>query len=159
MAQRRMFSKRVIGTDRFMELSQTAQLLYFHLSMEGDDDGFVSSARRIARTIGCKESVLEQLHRASYIHIFESGIIVILDWRVHNTLQNDRYKETLYQEEKRMLRIGDNGRYHVIDPAELAEAEFEAQLDPECIQSVSETDPEWIQNGYEMDPEWNLNIT
>ena len=49
MANRRMFSLDVVDTDRFLDMSASAQALYFHLGMRADDDGFVSSPRKIAK--------------------------------------------------------------------------------------------------------------
>lgn len=53
MARRRMFSLDVVDTDNFTEMSVSAQVLYFHLGMHGDDDGFVSSPKKIAKSVGC----------------------------------------------------------------------------------------------------------
>ena len=50
MANRRMFSKDVVETDKFLNMPLTSQALYFHLGMEADDDGFVASPKR------CKEA-------------------------------------------------------------------------------------------------------
>lgn len=140
MAQKRMFSLHVIDTDRFVELPTSAQALYFHLGMHGDDDGFVSAPRRITRTAGCSEADLQLLAEKGLILLFESGVVAIADWRINNTLQNDRYKETIYQKEKAMLGVEKNGRYCV-----------GASLDPECIQDGSEPYSVRVQDGLELD--------
>lgn len=111
MAQKRMFSLKVTDTDKFMDMPTSSQALYFHLGMHGDDDGFVASPKKIARAAGCNEDDLRLLASKGFIIPFESGIIVITDWRINNTLQNDRYHETVYLEEKFMLSIDAAGRY------------------------------------------------
>ena len=89
MAQKRMFSLQVTDTDRFLDMSASAQALYFHLGMHGDDDGFMSSPRKIARIAGCNDDDLRLLAAKGYIIPFESGVVVITDWNINNTLKND----------------------------------------------------------------------
>lgn len=110
MAQRRMFSLKVTDTDRFLDMSASAQSLYFHLGMHGDDDGFVSSPRKIARIAGCNDDDLRLLAAKGYIIPFESGVVVITDWNINNTLKNDRYHPTIYTAEKSMLTTDCTGR-------------------------------------------------
>lgn len=111
MALKRMFSLQVIDTDRFMDMPTSTQALYFHLGMHGDDDGFVSSPRKIVRAAGCKDDDLKLLAAKGYIIPFESGVIVITDWNTNNTLKNDRYHETVYLEEKAQLSADKTGKY------------------------------------------------
>ena len=110
MAQKRMFSLQVTDTDKFLDMSASAQALYFHLGMHGDDDGFVSSPRKIARAAGCNDDDLRLLAAKGYIIPFESGVVVVTDWFVNNTLKNDRYHPTIYTAEKSMLVSDQNGR-------------------------------------------------
>lgn len=111
MANKRMFSLCVVDTDDFMDMPTSTQALYFHLGMHGDDDGFVSSPRKIARSTGCNDDDLRLLAAKGFIIPFDSGVIVITDWKINNNLRNDRYKKTIYQDEKSMLREGKNGKY------------------------------------------------
>lgn len=111
MAQKRMFSLQVVDTDKFMDMSTSAQALYFHLGMHGDDDGFVASPRKIARAAGCNDDDMRLLAAKGFIIPFDSGVVVIADWKINNTLQNDRYKETIYQEEKATLQFEKSGKY------------------------------------------------
>lgn len=113
MAQKRMFSLLVTDTDKFLDMPVSAQALYFHLGMHGDDDGFVCSPRKIARAAGCNDDDLRLLASKGYIIPFESGVVVITDWRVNNTLKNDRYHPTIYAEEKAMLTSDTNGRFRL----------------------------------------------
>ena len=97
MAQRRMFSLQIVDTDKFLDLPTSAQALYFHLGMHADDDGFVASPKRIMRSVGCREDDLSILVVKEFVIPFDSGVIVITDWKLNNTLKNDRYKRTIRQ--------------------------------------------------------------
>ena len=108
MANRRMFSLSVIDTDKFLDMPVSSQLLYFHLGMRADDDGFVSSPKRIARTTNCGDDDLKILATKGYIIPFESGVVVIRHWRQNNQLRSDRYRETVCKNEKATLSIIDN---------------------------------------------------
>ena len=105
MAQRRMFNKTITNNDNFLEMPQTSQNLYFHLSMNADDDGFVDNWKSIMRMVGCKDDDLKVLIAKQYIIPFESGVIVIRHWRLNNYLQKDRITPTNYQEEYSKLSI------------------------------------------------------
>lgn len=111
MANKRMFSVDVTETDSFLDMPLTAQALYFHLGMRGDDDGFVSNPRSVMRVAGCNEADLKTLEESGYIITFRSGVIVISDWKVNNNLRNDRYKPTTFQNERSMLSETANKRY------------------------------------------------
>ncbi len=112
MAQRRMFSLKVVDTDAFMDMPLSAQALYFHLGMRADDDGFVSNARRIQRLVGAADDDLKLLLMKRFILAFDgSSVIVIKHWRLNNYVKGDRYNPTLYQEEKNSLFVKPNGVY------------------------------------------------
>lgn len=131
MAQKRMFSLSVVDTDRFMDMPTSTQALYFHLGMHGDDDGFVSSPRKIARSVGCCDDDVRILAAKGFIIPFDSGVVVLTDWKVNNTLKNDRYKPTIYLEERSQLETGSNGRY-----------EIASILEPTCFQTGSTSEPQ-----------------
>lgn len=105
MANRRMFSKLIVQTDAFMEMPPTSQLLYFHLAMEADDDGFVSSPKKVMKTVGSAEDDYKILIAKRFIIPFESGVCVIKHWLIHNFIRNDRYSVTQYVKEKELLQI------------------------------------------------------
>lgn len=111
MAERRMFSKKITDSDAFLDMPLSSQCLYFHLTMNADDDGFVNSPKSVMRKIGSKEDDLKLLIVKNFVIPFESGIVVIKHWRINNYLRSDRYKETEYQEEKGQLFIKENGVY------------------------------------------------
>ena len=111
MAQKRMFDKSITNSDNFLELPDSSQILYFHLSMNADDDGFVDNWKSIMRMTGTKEDDLKILITKSYVIPFESGVIVIRHWRMNNYLRADRYKETTHKIEKSQLILGENEEY------------------------------------------------
>lgn len=113
MAERRMFSKKVIDTDWFMDMPPSTQNLYFHLSMRADDDGFVSSPKRIVKIINATEDDYKLLIAKKFIIPFESGVCVITDWRINNYLRSDRYTGTIYQDEKKELSLDKQGKYNL----------------------------------------------
>ena len=116
MAERRMFAKTVIDSDAFLDMPLSTQALYFHLSMRADDDGFINNPKKIQRMVGCADDDLKLLIAKNFIIPFESGIVVIKHWRIHNYIRNDRYKETVYQEEKAMLNTKGNKAYTLNQP-------------------------------------------
>lgn len=130
MAERRMFSKVVIDSDTFLDMPLSAQALYFHLSMRGDDDGFVSSPKRIQTYVGASTDDLKILLAKHFLIPFESGVVVIKHWKVHNYIQKDRYKETYYQTEKALLE----------EAPKTKEYTRKLNLDTNCIQTVSNLD-------------------
>ena len=122
MAERRMFAKTIIDSDAFLDMPLSTQALYFHLCMRADDDGFVNNPKKIQRMIGASDDDLKVLIAKKFIIPFESGVVVIKHWKIHNYIQNDRYKETTYLKEKSMLTEKENKSY---------------KLDTDCIQDVS----------------------
>ena len=111
MAERRMFAKTIIDSDAFLDMPLSTQSLYFHLSMRADDDGFINNPKKIQRMIGSSDDDLKVLIAKNFIIPFESGIVVIKHWKIHNYIRNDRYKETVYQEEKSLLETKENKAY------------------------------------------------
>ena len=113
MAQRRMFSKRITETDTFLDMPMSTQCLYFHLNMSADDDGFIGNVKTIKRMVGANDDDLKILLSKEFLIPFESGVVVIKDWKIHNYIRSDRYNETVYQEEKQQLKQLKNGSYEV----------------------------------------------
>lgn len=112
MRNKRMFSLDVVDTDAFLDMPVTSQALYFHLGMRADDDGFVSSPKKIIKTSGCNIDDLQVLISKHFIIPFESGVVVITDWKTNNYLRPDRYNETRCVSEKKMLTVN-NGKYEL----------------------------------------------
>ena len=138
MAEKRMFTQKIIDSDAFLEMPTSAQALYFHLNMRADDDGFVNNPKKITRYVGAAEDDLRLLILKRFIIGFDSGVIVIKHWRMHNTLKSDRYKPTDYQEEFSMLRLKDNKAY------------TENSL---SLESGTDLEPEWNQDGNQVEPQ------
>lgn len=132
MAEKRMFAKTIIDSDVFLDMPVTAQLLYFHLCMRADDDGFSNNPKRIMRDVRCSDDDMKVLIAKDFIIPFESGVIVIKHWRLHNYIQKDRYKPSLC-DEKNLLTTNKNKVYE--------------RMDTECIQIDNKMDTECIQIG------------
>jgi len=129
MAERRMFAKSIIDSDAFLDMPLSTQAMYFHLGMRADDDGFVNNPKKIMRMVNTSEDDLKLLIAKKFIIPFESGIVVIKHWRIHNYIQSDRKKETIYKDEASQI---------VLDSKT---GTYELAYDP-CI-----------QDGYRMDTE------
>ena len=111
MADKRMFSLKIVDSDLFLDMPLSSQCLYFHLSMRADDDGFVDNPKKIIKIIGSNEDDLKILITKGFVIVFERGIIVITHWKINNYIRNDRRKETLYIKEKECLSETENGAY------------------------------------------------
>lgn len=142
MAKRRMFSLDVIDTDDFLDMPASAQSLYFHLGMRADDDGFVSSPRKITKIVNCGADDFKILITKGYIIPFESGVCVVRDWKTNNYIQPDRYHKTRYTEEKNQLKEAENGQYFLSNTV--------------CIHDVSNTATNSIQPVSKPDTEDRL---
>lgn len=127
MAERRMFAKKITESDAFLDMPSSTQMLYFHLSMNADDDGFVNNPKKIQRMCGASDDDFKLLLAKSFVLLFESGVIVIKHWKMHNYIQADRYRPTDYVEEKSMLGLKKNKAY-TLDVN---------KMDTKCIQVVS----------------------
>jgi hypothetical protein len=111
MAEKRMFTQKIVDSDAFLDMPLSTQALYFHLNMRADDDGFINNPKRIQRTIGASEDDLKLLVAKRFCICFENGVIVIKHWRMHNTLRKDRYNPTQYQDEYKALMTKENNSY------------------------------------------------
>lgn len=128
MAERRMFAKTIIDSDTFIDMPLSAQALYFHLSMRADDDGFVNSPKRIQRMIGAADDDMKLLVAKSFLIPFESGIVVIKHWKIHNYIRGDRKKQTVHSDEMLLLETKENGVYKL----------NVSQMSVKCQSSVSQ---------------------
>lgn len=133
MAERRMFAKTIIDSDAFLEMPTTSQLLYFHLAMRADDDGFVNKPKSLMRMVGCKDDDLKLLFVKKFLIPFESGVVVIKHWKIHNYIRKDTYTETKYKEEKATLELDENSAYRIAETSPL-------QLCDESVTSPSTQD-------------------
>lgn len=108
-----MFSKKITETDLFLDMSMSAQCLYFHINMSADDDGFVGNVKTIRRMIGASEDDLKILMAKEFIIPFDSGVVVVKDWKIHNYIRKDRYDETIYKKEKQALIENKESQYEL----------------------------------------------
>lgn len=138
MAERRMFAKTIIDSDAFLDMPLSSQVLYFHLSMRADDEGFINNPRKIQRMIGCGNDDMSLLIAKKFLLEFDSGVVVIKHWRIHNYIQKDRFKSTLYTDEKNQLIQDENKSYTFGKTASNQQKE-------ECI-----------QNGYSLETQVRL---
>lgn len=111
MADKRMFSKKMINSDAFLDMPLTAQGLFFHLAMRADDDGIVDSPKKIMRECKAKQKDLDILIKKRYVLSFSSGVILIKHWKIHNTIPKDRYTPSTYTEELATIYVKDNKSY------------------------------------------------
>ena len=136
-----MMSKKIIDTDNFLDMPQSTQCLYFHLLLRADDDGFIQSPKSIMRITGCKEDDLKLLVAKRFVIGFETGVIVIRHWRIHNYVQSDRYSKSELPEAK-CVELK-NKVYEVV----------EQPINPDntCM------DTKCIQNGYNLDTQIRID--
>lgn len=128
MAERRMMSKSIIKSDTFLDMPATTQNLYFHMLLDADDDGFINAPKSIMRMIGAKDDDMKVLSVKQFVIPFESGVVVIKDWKIHNYIQNDRYKPSTLPE-RDLLNIQKDKTYTLKSDV--------SRMDTECIQTVS----------------------
>ena len=124
MAERRMFAKTIIDSDAFIDMPITARLLYYDLGMRADDDGFVNSPKKIMRMVGASQDDLAILISKKFIIPFETGVVVIKHWRIHNYIRQDRKHETKYEQEMSMLTIKENGAYTLVDACQSSDRQL-----------------------------------
>jgi hypothetical protein len=116
MAERRMFAKTIVDSDAFIDMPTSARLLYYDLGMRADDDGFVNSPKKIMKFSGASDDDLRILSAKKFIIPFESGVVVIKHWKIHNYIRKDTYTETKYKGEKAMLYTDENNAYSTTNP-------------------------------------------
>ncbi|AVK62446.1 DNA replication protein [Lactobacillus sp. CBA3605] len=114
MAQRRMLSKQITETDMFMDLPLSSQALYLHLIMNADDDGFLGNAKTILKMVGASNDDFKLLIAKQFIIVFDDGIAVIKDWRIHNYIRKDRYHSTMYVNHKSELTVDESQSYQQV---------------------------------------------
>ena len=136
-----MMSKKIIDTDNFLDMSQSTQCLYFHLLLRADDDGFIQSPKSIMRITGCKDDDLKLLNAKGFVIGFETGVIVIRHWRIHNYVQSDRYSRSELPEAK-CVELK-NKVYEVVGQPINPDNTY---MDTKCI-----------QNGYNLDTQIRID--
>lgn len=98
MGNRRMISKTITQTHRFLQMPLEVQALYFHLIQNSDDDGIVE-AFPIVRMVGASEDSLKLLQAKAFIKpLNDEMIYFILDFFEQNTVRKDRYTPSIYKD-------------------------------------------------------------
>ncbi len=144
MANKRMFSLSVCATDSFLEMPFEAQCLYFHLNLYADDYGLLGNCKMITKMVGIPEKYLSVLIESGFLIRFDSGVIIIVHWLVHNTLKNDRIKETIYKKEYSLISINESKIYELTNATLIHESHVSTS---DTVNSVR------IQNGSKMETE------
>jgi uncharacterized phage protein (TIGR02220 family) len=115
MAQKRMFDRNITTNDDFLELSAQAQCIYFYIGIVADDDGLTKNYKSYMKLIGATDKDLQSLIDKSFIYKFDSDVIAIRHWKINNTIRNDRYRPTMFQNEFSKLAIADNNEYILLE--------------------------------------------
>ena len=112
MADRRMFSRAVVEADRFLDLPWKSQALYFHISLNADDDGFIDCVRSLFRILDCDQEDLKPLIDSGHILAFPNNVYVITDWRRQNTVKSDRFVPTVHQDIMNQLQFDEKSKVY-----------------------------------------------
>lgn len=140
MANRRMFARTVTESDAFVDLSKDAQLLWFHLGLIADDDGFLNSVRRVMRLCDIEESALSELVKTGFLLEFDSGVFLIRDWLINNQLRGDRYHETTFKHEKSLVTQNESRQYTWLPNGCQVVASVKDRLGEESLDQVSQVE-------------------
>ena len=132
MARRRMISNGITGSYHFQSMEKNTQLLYFYFCLNADDDGFIGNPYIYTNLTDCGEQSLITLEQRGYVIRFESGVLAVVHWYVHNTIKKDRYNPTVHKAELAQLRLVDK-----------------------CYVRVLPAEPERNQNGTKMEPQYS----
>ena len=96
IAERRMFSKKIVSSARFLRMPATARLLYYDLGMYADDDGVVE-AFTVAQMTHAAMDDLQILVSRGFLEILNEDMVAyICDWKCNNFIRKDRYVPSLY---------------------------------------------------------------
>jgi len=109
-----MFARSVVETDHFLDMPSSARVLYFHLGMITDDEGFIASPKSAIRAVGASAEDLALLISQRYLIQFESGVCVMRHWLINNQLQKDRARDTTCTKEKKCLLIEKGEPYELL---------------------------------------------
>ena len=126
MANRRMFSIKIINSDAFLSMRPSARHLYVMLNMWADDDGFVDSPRVVMRLAQASAPDMKTLIERGFLIPFGNGVVAVTHWRAHNLLRKDRHVPTRYQAQLARLTLKPGGEY-ALSPAPPAERAADAR--------------------------------
>lgn len=112
-----MFDKKIVSSDKFIDLPHSSKALYFIAGMEADDKGFFQP-RKIQKMCGFSDDDFKILIAKGYFIAFESGVMVVTDWNKNNWLDSRRITETEYLEELNLLKLV-NQKYELLQANEI----------------------------------------
>lgn len=126
MAQKRMVSREIAESDRFVDMKTSSKLLYFYLVLNADDDGFVGNVKMINFLTGANSDNYDELLKNNLImKPSESKVYVITDWYTQNKIDSKIYKPTVYLSVRALLFIKSDFSYttnsqeaEIISPAD-----------------------------------------
>ena len=152
MASRRMFSKNITNSAKFIKMPSETQALYFHLCMHADDD-WVVEAFTVMRMIWSSEDNIRLLHAKWFIHILNEELVsYVLDWNEHNLLRADRKIDSLYQ----WLLLQILPSIDIVKPKERADIRAKRNLKNMWIWQI--VDVQWTANGRPVDDVGEVSI-
>ena len=151
MAEKRMFTSKIVDSDPFKEMPLSAQALYFHLGMNADDEGFLNNAKSIQRSIMASDDDMKILIAKKFIIPFESGIVAVKHWKMHNQIQPSRLKPTQYTEERALLEVKENKAYTLnTTPVDIVPTDCR-QIDDKCCPRLEEISIDKISSSVVID--------
>lgn len=159
MADKRMLARTIIESDPFMNMPADSQMLYVHLNLAADDDGFVANPRTVMRMCGASEDSMKLLIAKKFVLSFQKGddfIYLIKHWKIHNTIQKDRYKASNFRNLLREVYLDENKAYSMT-PGEGKRPALPSTLDTGRIQDVSNVDTDCIQTVSEPETQNRLD--
>ena len=137
MANRRMFSIRVVNSARFLKMPISTQALYFHLGLHADDDGIVE-AYNVINSVGCTEDDLKVLVSKGFVQVLNEDLVsYITDWNENNHIRPDRKIDSIYQD----LLVSINPDVKLIEKRQRADCK------PKLIDAGQPMDNQWTTNG------------
>lgn len=140
MAQRRMFSLKIVDSARFLKMPPSTRLLYYDLCMRADDDGVVEGFN-VLRMTGSTEDDLKVLVAKDFIKVLNDDLVsYVTDWKEHNKIRADRKIDSMYKD----LLL------QVLPDIKLLEPKKRADLKKNnnaCSTDENNLDVQWTNNG------------
>ncbi len=100
MAKKRMISNDVLDLNVFFEIDNNAFTLYINMIMAADDEGFVSTTKKLLRLLNLEVNSVSILVDKGLIIEFGTEIYLITHWKIHNHIKNDRFQKTIHSFER-----------------------------------------------------------
>jgi len=92
MAQKRMFTMKIVDSDAFLSMSASAQCAYFHLCMRSDNDGYLRNWKRIFQIISITEKDIFELIENGYLKKTTNGIYCLC-LKKPQDMENEKEKD------------------------------------------------------------------